>query len=140
MSALDVGRELEAYPVSPELRRQIEDLWPGVEARLSEEAAVQGKELSAADLVPPFIALLGAVWGLSQNGQEPQLPLTVVFGDLVYRWIAQLPSVPGKVQRTAGEEDISEEEWELLLRSETIQAPPITPEALRRESLYSDGD
>ncbi len=147
MSALDVRRELEAYPVSPELRRQIEDLWPGVEARLSEEAAAQGKELRAADLVPPFTALLGVVWGLSQKGQEPPLPLTVVFADLFHHWVAQLPSVPGEpaAQKTGGAEDMSvedmsEEEWELLLRSETLQAPPIPPEALRRESLYSDGD
>jgi len=142
MSALDVRRELEAYPVSPELRRQIEALWPGVEARLSEEAAAQGKELRAADLVPPFTALLGAVWGLSQKGQEPPLPLTVVFADLFHHWVAQLPSVPGEPtsQKTGGAEDMSEEAWELLLRSETLQAPPIPPEALRRESLYSDGD
>jgi len=150
MSALDVRRELEAYPVSPELRRQIEDLWPGVEARLSEEAAAQGKELRAADLVPPFTALLGAVWGLSQKGQEPPLPLTVVFADLFHHWVAQLPPVPGQVQKTGVAETVSaedltaenltDEEWELLLRSETLQAPPIPPEALRRESLYSDGD
>lgn len=60
---IDITRELNTLPVSPEIRRQIEELWPDVEARLAEEASRQAKDAGTVNTGFLLAALAGVLIG-----------------------------------------------------------------------------
>lgn len=64
---------------------------------------------------------------LQQQAQAAGLPLETHLDRYVNEQLSQPPGATLP-------EPMPLEEWELLLRSGTISAPPISPEALRRES------
>lgn len=67
---------------------------------------------------------------LQEQAQAVGLPVA----DYVTRIITKKTTLPPDTALP----EMSFEEWDLLLRSETINAPPISPEALRRENIYRD--
>ncbi len=72
-----------------------------------------------------------------ENGtylQEQAQAVGIPVADYVTQIITEKTALP---PGTAPPE-MSFEEWDSLLRSETINVPPISPEAIRRENIYRD--